>query len=230
MKVLAVAHRAGNSLEALREATELGVDVVEADVHALRGRLEIRHSKSLAPLPWLWDRPGRPPEPGSGARQRRVEWTRLGGPQLELPELLAALDPGSTLMLDLKGGGGVGARSLAELDRAARRQPVIVCGRWWPSVEAFTGATWARPVLTARNRAELQRIRLRLRTARRPYGVSLHRDLLTAPLVQELRERVELVMTWPVNTPQALQEVLSRGVTGVISDEAEVLRAVLDRG
>ena len=31
-------------------------------------------------------------------------------------------------------------------------------------------------------------------------------------------------MTWPVNDPVALEEVLSLGVTGVISDEADILR------
>lgn len=34
-------------------------------------------------------------------------------------------------------------------------------------------------------------------------------------------------MTWPVNDQAALRDVLSRGVTGVISDEADVLRSVL---
>ncbi len=60
-----------------------------------------------------------------------------------------------------------------------------------------------------------------------PYGVSVHRSLLTAALVAELHERVELVLTWPVNDPAALDEVLARGVTGVISDEADILRTVL---
>ena len=55
-RLLAVAHRAGNSLSGLQRARELGVDVVEADVHLRRGRLEIRHLKTLGPLPWLWDR------------------------------------------------------------------------------------------------------------------------------------------------------------------------------
>ncbi len=56
---------------------------------------------------------------------------------------------------------------------------------------------------------------------------SVHRSLLTAPVVAELLQQVELVMTWPVNSWTALDEVPSRGVTGVISDEPEVMRPVV---
>ena len=53
---LAIAHRAGNSLDGLHQANLLDVDVVECDVHAHRGRLEVRHLKTAGPLPFLWDR------------------------------------------------------------------------------------------------------------------------------------------------------------------------------
>ena len=212
MTVLAVAHRAGNSLSALQTAAKLGADVLEADVHAFRGRLEVRHSKSLGPLPWLWD---------------KWELTSTSAPQLQLRDLIAALDGRSTLRLDLKGPGGVGVRVAEALHQRLPDQPVLVCSRWWPGVDAFASRPWARPLLTARNRSELQRLRRRVRGPRAPYGVSIHRSLLTAALVAELHERVELVLTWPVNDPAALEEVLSRGVTGVISDEADILRTVL---
>ncbi len=48
----------------------------------------------------------------------------------------------------------------------------------------------------------------------------------SSAVVTELHERVEVVMTWPVNDETALAEVLSRGVRGVISDEADILRTV----
>jgi hypothetical protein len=46
-------------------------------------------------------------------------------------------------------------------------------------------------------------------------------------VVRALRERVPMVMTWPVNDEQSLESVLSVGVTGVITDDARVLRAVV---
>lgn len=216
MTVLAVAHRAGNDLTALRAALELGVDVLEADVHARGPRLELRHSKHLRPLPLLWDR-------GPGG----LELTRTSAPQLELDALLQALDAPVSLMLDLKGPGRVGQR-VAEVVHARQPQaPVLVCSRWWPGVEAAARHPWARPVLTARTPSELRRLRRRVQGARSPYGVAVHRSLLTATVTGELRSAVELVMTWAVDDHQVLGEVVDLGVNAVISDSADVLRSVL---
>jgi len=82
-------------------------------------------------------------------------------------------------------------------------------------------------VLTARTGLELARLQRRLRRGRAPYGVSLHGSLLTAPVVAELRASVALVMSWGVNDLATLERVASLGVNGIISDEPDVLRAVL---
>ena len=218
MTLLAIAHRAGNDLTALRAAVELGVDVLEADVHVRAGRLEVRHSKHLRPLPVLWDR-------GPAG----LELTRTSAPQLELDAVLAALDATTGLMLDLKGPGRVGARVAELVHATVPSAPVIVCARWWPSVDALDTLSWVRPVLTARTPLEVRRLGRRLARGLRPYGVSLHRSLLTSALVARLRDEVEVVMTWGVNDLGALTQVLDLGVNGVISDEADVLRRVLAR-
>ena len=211
-RVLAVAHRAGNDLGALAAATAAGADVLEADVHRYRGRLEVRHSKALRPLPYLWDA-------GEPLISTRV-------PQLLLPAVLDALTSDATLMLDLKGPGAVGRHVAQAVHAQVPDRPVLVCSRWWPGVDAVAGLPWARPLLTARNRAELLRLRRRVRGSRAPYGVSLHRSLLTPAVVAELRERVELVLTWGVNDEATLEYVLARGVNGVISDSAHILAQV----
>ena len=214
MSLIAVAHRAGNSLDALRAAADVGADVVEADLHARQDRLEVRHSKSLGPLPWLWDR-------------GPWELTPTSVPQLQLPELLDAFLPDAALMLDLKGVSDVGERTARLLHERRPERPVIVCSRWWPSVEPFFGLDWALPVLSARNRPELARLRRRVRRGRPPYAVSLHGSLLSPTVVAELRERVEVVMSWGVNDERALGRVVGMGVTGIISDSTDVLRAVV---
>jgi glycerophosphoryl diester phosphodiesterase len=107
--------------------------------------------------------------------------------------------------------------------------PVIACSRWWPGVDALARLPGVRPVLTARTALELRRLQRRLAGARRPYGVSLHRSLLSAPVVAALRDQVEVVMTWGVDDTDVLTEVVDLGVNGVISNEAEVLRRVLAR-
>lgn len=214
MTVLAIAHRAGNSLESLRTAMELGADVVEADVHQHRGQLEVRHLKTMGPLPFLWD---------------KWELVPASVPRLGLAELLRAADT-SLFMLDIKGRRGAAALHVAStLHEHAPGRPVLVCSRYWPALDSFARLPWTRTVPSARNRAELFRLRARVRGALPPYGVSVHRSLLDRRTVFELRERVEVVMTWPVDDESALHAVLRLGVTGVISDKPDVLRELIDR-
>ena len=215
MTLLAIAHRAGNSLAALRAAAEVGADVVEADVHHRQERLEVRHSKALGPLPYLWDR-----NPWHLAHASTID--------LHLPELLDAMLPDATLMLDLKGIGSVGRRTAELLHERSPDRPVIVCGRWWPTVDAFADRGWAHRVLSARNRMELVRLRRRVRAAPAGslHGVSLHGSLLTREVVEELRAKVALVMTWGVNDLETLERVSAIGVNGIISDSVDVLRVV----
>ena len=215
MTVLAIAHRAGNSLAGLRVANELGVDVIECDVHEYRGRLEVRHLKSAGPLPFLWD---------------RWELASASAPRLGLRELLEADRHGTTFMLDLKGRSPSVGRSVAGLLHAfGREHAVLACGRQWRSVDALAELPYVRRVWSARNRAELARLRRRLAIDGSAYGVSVHRSLLDRTTVAELHRHVEVVMTWPVNDLDALDRVLDMGATGVISDENEVLAELIGR-
>ncbi len=216
MTVLAIAHRAGNSLAGLHAANVLGVDVIECDVHEHKGRLEVRHLKTAGPLPFLWD---------------RWELASASAPRLGLTELLEADRHGTMFMLDLKGRRASTARAVASLlHEGGHHRPVLVCGRWWPSVDTLAKLPFVRPVLSARNHTELGRLRQRLAstvplrgTSGAIHGVSVHRSLLDARIVAELHDHVEVVMTWPVNDLAALDAVLTIGVTGVISDEPHVL-------
>ena len=215
MTLVAVAHRAGNSLAGLRTAVDLGADVVEADVNLYRGRLEVHHLKTMGPLPFLWD---------------RWELRSVHAPRLGLAELFAAAHEGVTFMLDLK-GADVGAPVAEALHAAAPGRPVIVCTRKWASLAPFAGIDWVRPVRSARTRAEFAALLTGLEAgAFTPYGVSVHLSLLDEATVARLHRTVEMVMTWPVNTPAALERVRRFGVSGtvgVISDEAAILRRLL---
>jgi len=215
MDVLAIAHRAGNSLSGLHAANELGVDVIECDVHEHRGRLEVRHLKTAGPLPFLWD---------------RWELASASAPRLGLAELLEADRRGTTFMLDLKGRSASAARSVARiLHERDHDVPVLVCGRYWPSVEAVAELPHVRPVLSARNRAELVRLHRRLQNGPDVHGVSVHRDLLDRDTVARLARRVQVVMTWPINDVASLDATLDIGVNGIISDEPTVLAELLAR-
>jgi glycerophosphoryl diester phosphodiesterase len=212
---LAIAHRAGNSLAGLHAANTLGVDVIECDVHEHRGRLEVRHLKTAGPLPFLWD---------------RWELASASAPRLGLRELLEADRHGTTFMLDLKGRRNTAARSVARLlHEVARHEPVLVCGRYWPSVELVAELPYARAVLSARNRVELARLRQRVTEQPAVHGVSIHLSLLDEQLVAGLLGHVEVVMTWPVNDEAALDVALGLGANGIISDEPDVLAKLLAR-
>lgn len=213
--VLAIAHRAGNSLAGLHGANELDVDVIEADIHHYRGRLEVRHLRTAGPLPFLWD---------------KGQLVSAFAPRLGLQELLEADEHGTLFMLDLKGPWTWTGRAVARLlHDGGHHRPVLVCGRWWPSIDAMAHLPYVRPVLSARNRWELGRLRRRLERGPVPHGVSVHRSLLDRESVAALHRRVELVMTWPVNDPSALRAVLEIGVTGVISDDPDILAQVVAR-
>jgi glycerophosphoryl diester phosphodiesterase len=215
--LLAIAHRAGNSLAGLHEANRLGADIIECDVHGHRGRLEVRHLKTAGPLPFLWD---------------RWELVPASAPRLGLRELLDADGAGTTFMLDLKGRRSATGRAVAEMlhDREPARD-VLVCGRYWPLVDAVAELAFVRPVLSARNRAELAALRRRLRAddVRTPYGVSVHASLLDAATVSMLRGHVPVVMTWPVDDLRVLDRVVGLGANGIITNEAEILREVRRR-
>lgn len=214
---MAVAHRAGNSLTGLHGAVRLGADIIEADVHHHRGRLEVRHLKTMGPLPWLWDR-----------------WELRSGsaPRLGLADLLVAADRGITFMLDLKGRHVAGGEAVARaLHEHAPDRPVIVCSRYWPALAPFEHVAWIRTVRSARTRPELSLLLRWLDRARCPgHGASVHCSLLTAAAVARMHERLEVVMTWPIDDLAILDAVarLRRtGTLGVISNHDTVLRQVL---
>jgi glycerophosphoryl diester phosphodiesterase len=210
--VLAIAHRAGNSLAAMHAANELGVDVIECDVHTYRGRLEVRHLRTAGPLPFLWD---------------KGELVSASAPRLGLHELLEADEHGTLFMLDVKGPWTWAGRNVARmLHDGGHHRPVLACGRWWPSIDAMAHLPYVRPVLSARNRLEMTRLRRRLARGPRPYGVSVHTSLLDRDVVRWLHDHVTVVMTWPVNDLATLDRLVDLGVTGVISDESHVLAAV----
>ncbi len=200
-----VAHRAGNDLARLREAEQLGVALIEADVRQWRERLEVRHLKTAGPLPILWDR-----------------W-RLANPfapRLELHSLLAGARPETELLLDLKGRN----RRLGELvlDALPGGRAVTVCARSRRVLEPFAGREDVRLFQSVGSRRQLRSF-LRRVDALVLDGVSVHERLLDEGVVEELRRQSAILMSWPVNTLQRAHELALLGVHGMISDHPSAL-------
>jgi len=201
--VLRIAHRAANDLELVPAALALDAGLVEADMHLRHGRLEIRHGKSLGPVPWLWER-----------------WYLLRDTRFLIKDLRARLPTQATVMLDLKGWPPwLGTRVRDAMRGAA---PYVVCGRRWRMLGVFEGLPDVRVAHSARTATELTRLQRHLRT-RSTWAVSVHISLLTREGVASLREHAEVVMSWPINTAEQYALVTSLGVKAVISDELAAL-------
>jgi len=200
-----VAHRAGNDLKRLQEAEELGVALVEADVRLWRGRLEVRHLKTIGPLPILWDR-----------------W-RLANPfspRLELGDLLAGAQSNTELLLDLKGRNP--RLSELVLDALPSGRRVTICARNRRLLEPFAGREDVRLFQSVGSRRQLRGL-LRKVDGLVLDGVSIHERLLDERVVSELRRGSSTLMTWPVNSLQRAHELALLGVHGLISDHPSVL-------
>lgn len=200
-----VAHRAGNHVARLQEAEELGVALVEADVRLWRGRLEVRHLKTVGPLPILWDR-----------------W-RLGNPfapRLTLHDLFACAGRNTELLLDLKGRN----RRLAELvlDALPNDRRVTVCARSRALLEPFAGREQVRLFQSVGTRRQLRALLCRADGLALD-GVSVHERLLDERVVAELRRLGSTVISWPVNSLQRGNELARLGVDGLISDHPAAL-------
>lgn len=200
-----VAHRAGNDLSRLKEAEKLGVALVEADVRLWRGRLEVRHLKTIGPLPILWDR-----------------W-RLANPfspRLELGDLLAGAQRETHLLLDLKGRNP--RLSQLVLRELPSGRQVTICARSRRLLQPFAGRGDVRLFQSVGSKRQLRALLRRVDELVLD-GVSIHERLLDERVVAELRRRSSTVMSWPVNNLQRARELALLGVQGLISDRPSAL-------
>ena len=204
-----VAHRAGNDLRALKAAEAAGVRLVEADVRLFHGRLEVRHLKTVGPIPLLWDR-----------------WALASpfAPRLQLRDLLAAAAPGTELMLDLKGRD----LRLSHLVRAellqAPRARLTVCARSWRLLEPLAAVPGVRIVHSVGNRRQLRALLARFGEVA---GISIHKGLLDETTTRLLRARAGMIMTWPVRDAEEGRRLLRLGVDGLIVERFEGIAAAL---
>jgi glycerophosphoryl diester phosphodiesterase len=177
---MAIAHRAGNDLDTLRAVEDLGVDLVEADVRLFRGRLEVRHLKSVGPIPLLWDR-----------------WKIANpfAPRLTLEELLDHAGEETELMLDLKGRNPRISRRVVAVLRGRATGSVTICARHWPFLAAFADVPRARVIYSVGSRRQLAHLLRRFGPGDTVPGVSVNQRLLNAQVVADLRSRSPLVIT-----------------------------------
>ncbi|HSC92807.1 MAG TPA: glycerophosphodiester phosphodiesterase [Gaiellaceae bacterium] len=185
---------------------------MEADLRRFRGRVEVRHLKTIGPVRVLWDR-----------------WfvAPRSTPRLLLGDLLEAVGPETELVLDLKGPDTRLARDvLAAVAPFLDDRRVTVCSRSWRQLRPFLAEPRVRVLHSVGSAGQLRRLLRRARD-RRLQGVSIHARLLTADTAARLRQRADLVVSWPVNTLEEARRLLALGVDGLISDEPERVAAAV---
>jgi len=210
---LLVAHRFANEPHLLDRATRAGADLIEADVWLYRGRLEVRHWKTMGPLPLRWDR-----------------WyiERAGPPALLLEQLLDTLGDEQDLLLDVKGRDPAIAAMLVDLLRRRRPgRPIVVSSQNWRLLDRFRPYDEVRLVHSIGYRWQLWLAWRRLRTDAHD-AISIQFRLLTPDVVARLQRRVGTIITWPVNGIVRLEQVTEWGVDGITSDSAELLSYAAD--
>lgn len=201
-----VAHRAGNDAPSLRRAEAAGAAVVEADLRLFRGQVEVRHLKSIGPLPLFWD-----------------EW-RLAPPwmrRMQLPWLLRAAAANTRLMLDLKGNDLRLSRLVRAALAEAGRSGVSVCSRSWRLLEPFGDDPDVQVVHSVGSGRQLRALLERGAAD----GVSIHKRLLDARLVAKLRRMTPVILTWPVVDQAEAERLVGWGIDGLITERYELIRA-----
>ena len=205
---LAIAHRAGNHLEQLQPAVDAGADLIEADVWLHRGNLEVRHLKTLGPIPILWDR-----------------WKLVTGraPRLYLEDLLEAWPEGAELMLDMKGESAAFPDALMKtLDENHAGEAVTFSGREWSLLDPLRDYPKARFFPSCGYQEQVAELLDRWQA--HYDSAVLHASLVTADNVRAVRDLGASVITWPINTIEVLDAVVATGATGVICDNLDVVR------
>lgn len=205
------AHRHGNDLALLDEALGAGADLVEVDVHLFWSRLEVRHHKTIGPLPVLFDK-GEP-------------W-HLGRWPLRFEDVVDSLPEGLVLHLDLKGWSPRLARRVRRVLGTDR--PYVVSTRSWWLLRPFRGRAEVRTMRSIGAPWQLRWFLLRHRGGVTD-DVCIRADRLTPELARRLRSRCERLLVWRVDTLALADELVAMGVHGLIVDDLTVIRTIVER-
>lgn len=208
---LAIAHRAGNSTALAEAAIAAGADLLETDVWRYRKRLEIRHIKTMGPVPLLWDR-----------WELHPGW----GPRLQLTGLVNHLAANQRLFLDLKGKDPeLGTEIVATLHGLRPDHPVILCGRTWHQLDRVVDHPGVTVFYSVGSDDELAMVWERLTPMRNP-AVSIHSRYVTPELMRRFKGIGATVVSWPIDTFDVARRLHDIGVDGFTSDNLELVRRI----
>jgi len=211
---LAIAHRAGNNLEMAHAALEYGADMLETDVWPRLGNLEIRHLKTIGPLPIYWEK-----------------WyiDSIGSRQMRLHELVDAMPRDARLFLDLKGmHPKLGHRVVRAIAKVQEDREIILCGRNWRQLDPVGQLPNVHVFYSVGDEKQLGQVWQKLQGQAHP-AVSIHYGLLTEQTIARLHDLGTTIIAWTVNDPTIARTLFELGVDGFTSDNKEMLASIAQR-
>jgi hypothetical protein len=209
---LAIVHRGGNSPEQADRAMAIGVDMLETDIWPFHGRLEVRHSKTIGPIPIYWE------------KWYIVSWF---GKQRVLRDLLAYTPVDARLFIDLKGTlPRLGERVVRTIQRVQPEREIVLCGRAWSLLDRVARIPNVHVFYSVGTEDELAKVWSKLETAPTP-AVSINYGLLTEETVARLNALKATIIAWTVNDPEIAKTLFALGVDGFTSDNHEMLERIV---
>jgi hypothetical protein len=203
-----IAHRAGNLADLVSPAAQVA-DVIEIDVHLFRTRLEVRHAKILLwPFARLWEK-----------------WEILpsDAPRPHLDEILAAVPAGTRLWFDLK---AFTSRVPSAVHRVAGDlDGATYSARQWWVLRWVRRNTSARTMRSVGNRWQRWLV-TKVHHLPNADGIVIRESLLEPGVLERLRTVTPTVIAWGVHDRARADELIAAGISGLILDDLELLRAL----
>jgi len=251
---MVIAHQGGdglrpsNTLEAFQHAVELGVDVLEMDVHASSdGVLVLMHDATVDRTTNGTGRISELALPALKALDAGYDWPYSGsvwpyrGKGVEIPTLDEILRrfPDMRFNIEIKQAEpsiaqelcatlqqfGVASRSLVA---AFDRGPMVEFREYCPDV-ATTAFELEVVWFVAHQKLRLMKLYQPIAHAMQLPAEVWGIDLTNATLLAAARERGMHVDFWTINDPVQMRVLIDKGVGGIITDRPDELLAILGR-
>lgn len=205
------AHRAGNSRAHALAAIEAGADLLETDIWLHKGRLELRHKRTLGPIPILWEKWSIAPG-----------WT----PRYYLRDLLHDVPEEALIFLDFKGDEmDLGPEVLKELQQTAPNRTIAICGRNYPQLQTIANEPNIICFYSVGSDEEWP-VAKELIAASEPPALSIEAKFATRERLAWMRDLDGLVVCWGVQTIERMTELRELGVDGFTTDSPDLLTRI----
>lgn len=199
-KLVGVAHNAGDDIGAAHEAAAHGVDAVEIDVTSVGGELHASHD---APVPFF-------------------ETLFFRGPELE--EAWDAARLRDTVLLHLKESSPAYLEDLRRFLSTRRDRKLIIQTGDARSLRVLRRTVpWAERLQLIFTERDLEALRGDAGLVALLDGVSVRDRLLTASRHAWLEQRGLKTFAWTVNDNRRMNELIERGLDGLITDRLDFM-------